>query len=142
MKYRKFTNPEIKNIFNNYPKTIKNKLLSIRELIFQISEESDDIGLIEETLKWETPSYLTYSPKSGTTIRLSTMRAYDDKYAISVHCQTTLVSDFKAIYPELEYEGNRSIIFDVNNDIPPGTIEHFITSALTYHKRKKQGIGI
>ncbi len=142
MQYRKFQNIEIKNIFNAYPKTVKDKLLFFREIIFQIADESNEIGKIEETLKWENPSYLTHSPKSGTTIRLSKVRAYDDKYAISVHCQTSLVSEFKEIYPELEYNGNRSIILNVSHELPLAKIRHFIFSALTYHYRKKHGIGI
>ncbi len=142
MKYREFQNTEVKSIFNTYPKTIRDKLLFFRELIFQIADELDEVGKIEETLKWENPSYLTHSPKSGTTIRLSKARASNDKCAISVHCQTSLVSEFKEIYPELEYDGNRSIILNVNNEVSPLKIRHFIFSALTYHHRKKHGKGI
>ncbi len=142
MKNREFQNPAVKKAFENYPRKITDKLLVLRELIFRIATESDEIGQIEETLKWDNPSYLTHRPKSGTTIRLSAAKACDDKYAMSVHCQTSLVSDFRQIYPELEYDGNRSLLFDVDAKLPLATIEHFISSALTYHHRKKHGIGI
>ncbi len=142
MKYQKFENTDVENTFNAYPKMVKQKLLFLREIIFQIADEFDEIGKIEETLKWENPSYLTYSPKSGTTIRLSKIRANNDKCAILVHCQTSLVSEFKAIYPELEYDGNRSLIVNINNKLPLAKIKHFIFSALTYHHRKKTGVGI
>lgn len=141
-KYQRFHTPEVRDTYGAYPKKIRNKLLLLRELIFQIAEQSDEIGRIEETLKWESPSYLTYKPRSGTTIRLSGVGSYSDKYAISVHCQTSLVSEFKEIYPALEYDGNRSIIFDVNTDLPFEAAKHFIYSALTYHHRKKHDIGI
>ena len=142
MKYQKFQNINVENTFNAYPKIIKQKLLFLREVIFQIADEFDEIGKLEETLKWESPSYLTHSPKSGTTIRLSRVGACNDKCAISVHCQTSLVSEFKEIYPELEYDGNRSLIVNVNNEFPIEKIRHFIYSALTYHHRKNHGIGI
>ena len=142
MKYQKFQNTDVENTFNAYPKIIKHKLLFLREIIFQIADEFDEIGKLEETLKWESPSYLTHSPKSGTTIRLSRVGVCNDKYAISVHCQTSLVSEFKEIYPELEYDGNRSLIVNVNDEFPLVKIRHFIYSALTYHHRKKHGIGI
>ncbi len=142
MKNRKFQNPAVKKAFDNYPRQVTDRLLLLRELIFRIAEESDEIGQIEETLKWDNPSYLTHAPKSGTTIRLSNIRADDDKYAMSVHCQTSLVSDFRQIYPELTYDGNRSLLFHVNAKLPLATVEHFISSALTYHHRKKQGAGI
>ena len=139
MKQRQFRNPEVEKTFNAYPKKIRDKLLFLRGLIFQIAEESDEIGEIEETLKWGNPSYLTHAPKTGTTIRLSEVRACEDKYAISVHCQTSLVSEFRDIYPELEFDGNRSLIFNLNTELPHETIMHFISSALTYHRRKKNG---
>jgi len=142
VKQRKFENPVVKARFGTYPAKIRDKLLPIRELIFRIAAESDEIGAIEETLKWGNPSYLTVAPKSGTTIRLSTVNANDLTYAISVHCQTSLMSEFKAIYPQFEYDGNRSIIFSAENEISIAVIEHFIFSALTYHRRKKRGVGI
>ncbi|MCF6255773.1 MAG: DUF1801 domain-containing protein [Gammaproteobacteria bacterium] len=142
MKCRKFQNTEVENIFNAYPKSVKDKLLFFCEMIFQIADESDEIGKIEETLKWENPSYLTHLPRSGTTIRLSRVGTCNDRCAISVHCQTSLVSEFKEIYPELKYDGNRSLIVNVNDEFPLEKIRHFIYSALTYHYRKNHGIGI
>jgi hypothetical protein len=142
MKQRRFLNPVVKETFNAYPKIVRDKLLFLRKLIFQVAEENDEIGKIEETLKWGDPSYLTNAPKSGTTIRLSRVRAYDTKFAISIHCQTSLMSDFKELYPELEYGGNRSIIFDVSTEFSTEAVRHFIFLALTYHHRKKQGIGV
>lgn len=142
MKNRKFQNLAVEEIFNTYPRRLKEKLLFIRQSIFQFAEEANEVGSIEEALKWGNPSYLTSAPKSGTTIRLSKVRSSSDKFAISVHCQTTLISEFKEIYPELTYEGNRSIILNTNSELPLEAIKHFISSALTYHYRKKHGIGI
>jgi len=142
MKYRKFRNHKVKYTLDSYPQVIHDKLLVIRELIFQIAAEYDEIGEIEETLKWDNPGYLTHNPKSGTTVRLSKMPTCDNKLLISVHCQTSLIAEFKELYPQLKYDGNRSIILDVNNILPVGIIEHFIYLALTYHNRKKRGIGI
>ncbi len=142
MKYHEFKSKEVKNTFSTFPKNISEKLLFLRELIFRIAEEYDEIGEINETLKWDSPSYLTNQPKSGTTIRLSNIQACENKCAISVHCQTSLVSEFKEVYPELNYDDNRSIILDINKKLPIETIKHFIYLALTYHYRKKHGIGI
>ncbi len=137
MKHRKFDNQGVKKAYSAYPKKIRDKLLVLRNLILQIAEESEEIGEIEETLKWGTPSYLTHKPKSGTTIRLSEALAGSGKYAISVHCQTSLVSEFRDMYPELEFDGNRSVIFAANTELPLETATHFISLALTYHRRKK-----
>lgn len=141
MKYRKFQDETVKNKYASYPQKVRTQLLLIRELIFQIAAQSQDIGQIEEILKWETPSYLTYNPKSGTTIRLGIENGCNNRYSISVHCQTTLVAEFKEIHPELEYDKNRSLIFDTKEELPIETIKQFIFSALTYHYRKKHGLG-
>ncbi len=71
MTYRSFKNKNVESTFRVYPSNIQEWLLTIRELIFNVAEESSEAGEIEETLKWDNPSYLTSKPKSGTTIRLS-----------------------------------------------------------------------
>jgi hypothetical protein len=55
------------------------------------------------------------------------------------HCQTNLIDPFREIYPELEYHGNRAIVFDDGEKIPVKKIRHCILLALTYniHKTKK-----
>lgn len=106
----KFHNYEVEQTFNAYSSTIKQQLLFIRDLIFDIASNTTNVGTISETLKWENPSYITSKPKSGTTIRLSSVRTNSNEFAISIHCQTTLIAEFKEKYPELKYDGNRSII--------------------------------
>lgn len=131
MTYRDFKNKDIKKVFSAYPKDVCERLLMIRELIFSIAAKHSEIGEVEETLKWGNPSYLTIHPKSGTTIRLSDFRAQENKYTISVHCQTTLVSEFKEVFPHLKYDGNRSIILDKGKKLPLQELERFIYLALT-----------
>jgi len=142
MKYCEFNNKEVKRVFDHYPKKVSDNLLHLRELIYRIAEKHEEIGMIEETLKWENPSYLTNKPKSGTTIRLSWIQACENKCAISVHCQTSLISEFKEVFPNLNYDGNRSIILNLRRKLPIYAIKHFIYLALTYHYRKKHGVGI
>ncbi len=48
MNYREFNNNEVESIFSDYPKNISEKLLYLRELIYRIAEEYDEIGEIEE----------------------------------------------------------------------------------------------
>lgn len=142
MKEPVFVDLAVKQIFDNFPSKVRKNLLFIRSLVFEIADENACVGELQETLKWESPSYITHSPKVGTTLRLSKVRSEENKIALSVHCQSSLIGEFKAVYPELEYDGNRSLIFDVDEALPVSTIEHFISLALTYHYRKKRGIGL
>jgi len=128
---------DVAAVFRSYPKPVKEKLLMLRQLIYEVAGYTDGVGQIEETLKWGQPSYLTVSPKSGTPIRIDRVGSDNDTYALYVHCQTTLIDTFKEMYPdEFTYEGNRSILFTVNDDINENALRHCISLALTYHLRK------
>jgi hypothetical protein len=114
----------------------KQALLTIREWIFEIAKSSDEIGQIEECLKWGEPSYVTHSPKSGTTLRLSQSKTNPSEYGLFVHCQTTLIEEFRVVYPDLNYHKNRGVLFDNHKPIQTGVIKQFIYLALSYHSRK------
>ena len=42
-------NPKVLKKFQSYPKDIRRKLMQLRQLIFDVDSESDDIGELEET---------------------------------------------------------------------------------------------
>jgi hypothetical protein len=133
-----FQHKGVAKLFDGYPKNIQQRLLSLRHLIFEIAATTKGVGKIEETLKWDSPSYLTTDSGSGTTIRIDQLRLSKDKYGIFVHCQTNLVGPFKKIYgDQFVYDANRGLILDVNDEIPVKELTHFINLALTYHLRKK-----
>jgi hypothetical protein len=55
-------------------------------------------------------------------------------FALYVHCQTSLIPDFRALFPgELTYEGNRAIRFETGTDTSDTPIALLIANALTYH---------
>ena len=94
--------PEIKAKFATYPAEAKRQLDAIRRLILAVAEEND-LGAVEETLKWGEASYLV---KGGTTIRMDWKPKDPDAIKVYFHCQTRLIETFREIYPdEFEYEG-------------------------------------
>ena len=110
----------------------------VRQLIFNTAAEIEAVGGLEETLKWGQPSYLTTQSKSGSTIRIDSIKSDDKKYAIYFNCKTTLIDTFREIYPEkFNFEGNRSIIFDLKDKIPVHELSDCISIALTYHLNKR-----
>lgn len=133
-------NPEVAEIFATYPTEIRPKLMSLRQLIFDVASRIAGVGELEETLKWGQPSYLTTQTKSGSLIRIDQIKTQKGKYAMYFHCQTTLVDTFKEMYrDQFEFSGNRSIIFNIKNPLPVDELSHCISMALTYHLHKKQG---
>lgn len=137
-KRRSFGNADVAAVFAAYPRDVKEKLLRLRELIFEVAAQTDGVGELEETLKWGQPSYLTTQSKSGSLIRIDRLPADVGGYAMYFHCQTTLVDTFKERYPDrFEFGGNRALIFRVTKAIPVAPLRDCIALALTYHRDKK-----
>ena len=127
-------NPEVKVVFDNYPDSIRDKMFALRELVIETAREIDGITNIEETLKWGEPSYLT---KSGSTIRIDWKSKTPDQFAMYFKCTSRLVGVFKMIFNKrFNFEGNRAIVFHLNDKIPVEDLKHCIKAALTYHKVK------
>jgi hypothetical protein len=136
---RGFADPAVAQVFAAYPKPTKAKLLALRRLILETAAKTSGVGALKETLKWGQPSYLTQESRSGSTIRIDRVKpaAGDDRerYALYVHCKTTLVSTFRQLYrDELSFGGNRSILLDTDRPLPKAALKHCIALALTYHR--------
>jgi hypothetical protein len=130
--------PEIKQIFDMYPLLTKQVLLTIRQWIFEVAENTNEVGKIKECLKWSEPSYVVHTPKSGTTLRLTKLKSSESEYGLYVHCQTTLIEEFRVVYPDLKYDKNRGVLFNSHEPIQTDAIKQFIYLALSYHSRKQQ----
>lgn len=129
---------DIQQKFEQFHPQTKNVLLEIRQWIFEIAESCDEIGQIHECLKWGEPSYLTTSPKTGTTLRVSQLQSNPLKFGLFVHCQTSLIEEFRVAYPDLDYDKNRGVLFDSQTPVKTNIIKQFIYLALTYHVRKSE----
>ena len=129
---------EMPDVFAAYPPRQRKMLLAVRHLILQVAAKMPEVGEIEETLRWQQPSFLTSHSGSGSTIRIDAVRGSNESYAIYFNCNTTLVDDFKQLYPKhFKFEGNRALIFNVADKLPMNELRHCISLALTYHLRKE-----
>ena len=132
-----FADRRVEAVFEAYPAAVRRRLLRLRAMIFDVASRTPGVGTIEETLKWGQPSYLTAESKSGTTIRIDQVKSAPGRVALYVHCQTTLIETFQRHYPDtLKCEGNRSVVFDPDEEIPAAALRHCIALALTYHLQK------
>ncbi len=128
------SNPKVQPVFNSYPDSVKEKLLNLRNLIIETAYEIEEIAALEETLKWGEPSYLT---KYGSTIRIDWKSKTPNQYAMYFKCTSKLVSTFKMIYTNrFKFEGNRAIVFNLEDNIPIKELKDCIAAALRYHKVK------
>lgn len=129
----------VAGLFDSYPAAMRHGLLCLRAIILETAADTEGVGRIEETLKWNQPSYLTSETGSGSTIRIDAIKGEAHRYAVYFHCQTDLVETFRRLYPRLfTFEGNRALHFRVGDELPEVELRHCISLALTYHKRKRK----
>ncbi|MBB1365725.1 DUF1801 domain-containing protein [Pseudoalteromonas sp. SR44-5] len=123
----------VKQKFTTYPENIAVVLHEIRSLILQVAVQ-DGITELEETLKWGEPSYIS---KIGTTIRFDHKPKSAEQFCIYFNCKTKLIETFKELYGDtFSYEGNRALVFKLNQTVPVKELAHCISLALRYKKIK------
>lgn len=128
------THPNAAEVFEGYPEEIKPKMLYLRELVLSVASDIEGLEALEETLKWGEPSYLA---KHGSTVRMDWKEKKPGQYAIYFKCTSKLVPTFKAIYKDtFNFEGDRAIVFKLDEKIPERELKTCISMALNYHKIK------
>ncbi|WP_277479083.1 DUF1801 domain-containing protein [Catalinimonas alkaloidigena] len=128
------SSPEVESVFNNYPELVREKMIKLRKLVLAAAEETAGIARVEECLKWGEPSYLT---KHGSTVRMDWKEKSPDQYAIYFKCTSKLVPTFRERYQDVfTFEGNRAIVFQMNDHLPEDELKKCISTALTYHQVK------
>jgi Domain of unknown function (DU1801) len=129
-------NPAVQAVFDSYPPKLRSKLLALRQLVIDTAASTAGVGTLEETLKWGEPAYVTTQSKSGSTVRID-RKKNQDRYAIYFNCNTTLVDTFRSLFPHtFSFEGNRALVFDLNDLLPVEELGFCIAMALTYHHKK------
>ncbi len=128
------SNPEVKAVFEAYPKKVKGKMEKLRQLVLETAEEVEEITTLEETLKWGEPSYLT---KKGSTLRMDWKQKSPDQYAMYFKCTSQLVPSFRTAFKDVfSFEKNRAIVFQLDDELPKTELKQCIKATLTYHNVK------
>jgi uncharacterized protein YdhG (YjbR/CyaY superfamily) len=124
---------EVDTVFNSYEGKVAEKLAELRAMVHAVGEATPRVGEIQECLKWGQPSFVTVKPASGSTIRIDAIKNKPDHVAMYFICTTSLVDQFRELYPEtFEYQGNRALIFKASDPLPQSELRHCIAKALTY----------
>jgi hypothetical protein len=127
------TDSKVDEIFSNYPENVREKMQYIRALVIKTAEE-EGIDELEETLKWGEPSFVT---KNGSTLRMDWKAKMPNQYAMYFQCTSRLVDTFRMVFDNrFQYEGNRAIVFQLNQKIPEFELKECIKASLTYHNVK------
>ena len=125
--------PEVAAHFKTYPPEARDYLTQVRQLILDVASEQQ-LGAVEETLKWGEPSYKV---AGGSPVRFDWKPKQPDQCALYFVCTTRLVDTFREVYgAELEFEGNRAIVLDPRKPFPEAVLRHCIGLALRYQSVK------
>ena len=125
---------DVLSVIETYPKEMQEKVIYLRTLILEVCEENPEIGAIEETLKWKEPSYIS---AHGSTLRIAWHKKRPKSYGVYFNCKSKLISTFRELFVDkFRFEGNRAIIFTLEEDILEKELKYIILLTLTYHKRK------
>jgi len=131
---RKHSPPEIvQQAFHGYPTDAQATLLAVRELVIIVAQNDQEIGELQEVLRWGELSFLTAKPKTGSIVRLALTSS--GKPALFFHCRTTLVETFRTQYSHLfDFEGNRALVLRLPVEETIVQISHCIRQALRYNR--------
>lgn len=135
-----FQSPEVARVFASYPRPLRDCLLDLRAVIYETAASTEGVGPIEEALRWGQPSYQTSETRSGTPVRIGPVRGAPDRYGLYVHCQTTLVSQYReALGDALTFDKQRGVLFRLGDTLPEGPVSVCVAMALRYHIDRSRG---
>lgn len=134
-KLKLITDPRVEVVFANYPDFVRNKMQFLRGLVVETAEETEGISKLEETLKWGEPSFIA---KNGSTLRMDWKERAPHYYAMYFQCNSRLVDTFRLVFGnKFQYDGNRAIVFQLDQEICIEELKACIKATLTYHNVKK-----
>ena len=136
-----FARPEVAAKFDTYPPLVRRRLLALRELVFRTAAATEGVGDVEESLKWGEPAYVPRN-KSGSAVRMDWKKNDPEHYAVYFHCRTNLVESFRTMFPhDFEFEGNRALMFSLDDKLPQDSLAVCIAAAFTYHLTRRARAG-
>ncbi len=125
------TSSEFLTKLESYPDSIRGKMEHLRELVIDTANEINEVKELEETLKWGEPSFLT---KHGSALRMDWKSKSPDQYAMYFKCTSKLVETFRDVFgDQFQYEKNRAIVFQLDQDVPVKSLKKCIKATLIYH---------
>ena len=125
---------EVAAAYAGFPEAPRAGCLALRALLFDVADKTSEAGRVSEELRWGQPAYLTPDTRAGSTIRIGVPKS--GGYALFLHCQTTLIEEFRSMAPKgMRFDGRRAVLFDEGESPDRAALSVLIRSALTYHLR-------
>jgi hypothetical protein len=127
----------VRAAFEAFPRRVQLQMKRLRRLILDVAHDDPHIGELTETLRWGEPAYIPNA--SGSLVRLGWKSRTPEEVLLLFHCQTSLVSDFRARFGDtLQFQKDRAIILPVDSRIDEPIIRTCVHHAFTYKRRTTQ----
>ncbi len=152
-----FLSDDVARIFDSYPPAVRREAMRLRALIFEVAAATHGVDRVEETLKWNEPAYVAYAtspPRNanassstprfatrterlvGSAIRIGWKTRDPERIRLLFHCQTTLIDSFREQFRgEFTFEGNRAMVFGLDDMLPKESLSACIAATLLYHAK-------
>lgn len=128
------TDARFDEVFDKYPDQVQDKMKFLRNFVRKTAKKTEGISSLEETVKWGEPSFVV---KKGSTLRMDWKAKKPNQYALYFQCTSKLVATFRMLYQDIfTFEGNRAIIFQLEDALPEKELEKCIQATLLYHRVK------
>lgn len=122
-------------VLAHWPAHLRAEMDRLRAFIHETGARLD-LGPIEESVKWGQLSLVPKRPRTGTPMRIGTVRGRPDRYGLYFVCHTHLVESFENQFGGLfTYEGGRALTFEPGPPWPEPELRACLHQALTYFKR-------
>lgn len=126
------TPSNISFVTDKYPSNVLSRFEEFRNLVLGIAENMGDLKWMEESLKWNEPSFRS---NIGSPVRFGWNDKSPNQFGLYFICTTTLVETFHQLYPDFfQFDGNRGLLFQVDEVFPAEPLSLCLQLALRYKK--------
>lgn len=122
---------------SSWPDPAQKAAWACRTLFHEIAKKND-LGPLDESLKWGQPAWRPRRPRTGSTLRMTWSATSTDTLAFFVDCKTDLAARMRDVYPDLtRNDGRRQLGVDLTAPLPEQAIAHLAQMTFTYHRTKR-----
>lgn len=119
-----------------WPAPAQSVIWTCRTLFHRIAQENN-IGVLDETLKWGQPSWRPRRARTGSTLRMNWSPASPDQMSFFVDCKTDLAARMATLYPTpFSNDGRRRLDMSLALPLPEQALAHLAEMTFTYHLRR------
>ena len=131
------TPPDLLARIETWPARAQAHFVTLRGIVHEVAA-SEDIGPLDESLKWGQPAWRPKRQRVGSTLRVDWSPAFPDRLMAFVDCKTDLAAQMDTRFPgQFANDGRRALGFDLGAALDQDAIWTLAHLTLSYHRSKR-----